>query len=182
MFPCLLSLTGVFFPACLLAPLFSNTRTRNSRCGAGRALWPIGDKDQERYRPRMLGSRVPASVAPSPLARDKHHRPRRAVTPLGMLDAAVAFSETSEEKRDDGSSSSTSTATRISEAPPASSRESGVVGGDSVRDKEGGKRRRPRSIRKFFRRKSSDVLSYLTIMTTWLLFRFLLKGLNKVTG
>lgn len=53
---------------------------------------------------------------------------------------------------------------------------------DSGKVKGGGKSRRTKSIRQFFRRKSSEVLSYLTIMTTWLLFRFLLKGLNKVTG
>ena len=42
-----------------------------------------------------------------------------------------------------------------------------------------GGRRRP-SIRRVVRHTWSRVVSFFTIMTTWVLFRFLLKGLNKV--
>ena len=41
-------------------------------------------------------------------------------------------------------------------------------------------RRRP-SVGGVVRRTWSRVVSFLTIMTTWVLFRFLLKGLNKVS-
>ncbi len=148
--------------------------------GPGRTLRSMDNRGQQGHRPKVLGRQLPASIARSPpLGREQRHQHRRAVSPLGALDTAVAFSEISDEKRDDGSS--TNAITRISEAPPAEPRERRVVDVDSGKVKGGGKSRSSKSVRQFFRRKSSEVLSYLTIMATWLLFRFLLKGLNKVT-
>lgn len=117
-------------------------------------------------------------------------------SPLGMQGAAVALPALPDEKQDDSASAGTSTSHAsasidggggASSAPSAPRHQHrGDVNDD--RGKEEVRRRRSKSKSKlksifgFFRRTSSDVVSYLTIMTTWLVFRFLLTGLNKVNG
>lgn len=105
------------------------------------------------------------------------------LTPLGMLDsAAVAVPAVSPETIDDAGAAAAATESSGA-APVSSSRETSGAAKEEGGGKEGRRRRRPKrskSIRRFLGRTSSNVLSYLTIMTTWVLFRFLLKGLNKV--
>ncbi|CAM9426508.1 unnamed protein product [Scytosiphon promiscuus] len=164
----------------------------NGRGAGGRCRGSVKGRDQERHRKRALRNQPWASAAASPpggYRRDQQQRQRpAAATPLGMLDASVAVPAVPGDK-EDGSSDVTidSGTTRSIGAPhgaAAHKQERGIsspgsgegTGGDARRKD----RRRPESIGDLFRRTASGVLSYLTIMTTWILFRFLLKGLNKV--
>ncbi|CAN0455515.1 unnamed protein product [Ectocarpus sp. 12 AP-2014] len=96
-----------------------------------------------------------------------------------MLDAAIVIPPASTEEQDGSSSDSGSGGGNEFSIPaPNEHREIKDVGGGGVGGVKGSKK--PKSLRGFFRRASSNALSYLTIMTTWIIFRFLLKGLNKV--
>eukprot|EP00903_Cladosiphon_okamuranus_P012598 g11789.t1 len=136
--------------------------------------------------PREHQLRASAAASPPPPGGGQHHPPQRAVnlTPLGMLDSAIIVPAVSPETRDDAA---VAVDTGSSGAPVCATRERRETSGDGGKEEreggEGGRRperSRSRSVRQFCRRKSSHVLSFLTIMTTWILFRFLLKGLNKV--
>lgn len=100
-----------------------------------------------------------------------------------MLDASVAHPAVPGDKEDDSSGVTSSSvgappATAVAAAHKQEKGISGAGSGDGVgRNAKRKDRRRSRSIRGFFGRTKS----YLTIMTTWILFRFLLKGLNRVS-
>lgn len=132
----------------------------------------------------MRASAAAASPPPSG-GGGQQHPPQRTVnlSPLGMLDSAVAVPAVSPETRDDaGVAAATAESSGAPVRAPQERREtSGGKEEEEGGQKEGRRRpKRSKSVRRFFGRTSSNVLSYLTIMTTWVLFRFLLKGLNKV--
>lgn len=151
------------------------------RCRVAGDRWPtIGQNYRERCHARSVQHQLRASAAAAspPPSGGQQHPQQRAVTPLGMLDSAVAVPAVSHERRDDGGIESSGGPV----CAPQERRETN--GDDNGKEEEGGKKgrrsKRSKSVRQFFRRTSSHVLSFLTIMTTWVLFRFLLKGLNKV--
>ncbi|CAM9590324.1 unnamed protein product, partial [Ectocarpus sp. 8 AP-2014] len=123
--------------------------------GVGGKGSPASSRNRERHRTTAEATRLRASAAASPAGEPQQ---QRAETSLGMLDAAIAIPAAipapNEHREVDGSSG-------------------GGMGGVKGRKK-------PKSLRGVFRGASSKALSYLTIMTTWIVFRFLLKGLNKV--
>lgn len=168
---------------CSCARVLSTVRLSQN---SGVDRWPVtGQSCPGRCHPRPLQHRLRASAAapsPPPPSGGQQHPQQSAVTPLGMLDSAIAVPAVSHETRDDGGITSTTSGGEAPVGAPQERREKN--GDDGGKEEEGGKARRrskrSKSVRQFFRRTSSHVLSYLTIMTTWVLFRFLLKGLNKV--
>ncbi|CAM9125291.1 unnamed protein product, partial [Pylaiella littoralis] len=171
------------------SPVVQHQHPRGSRCwsgGGGSNRCSIIGRNHERYRRLSIKRhrlRASTSAAPPPGGQQQ-----RAVTsPLSVLNTPVALPAVPDEKQDDSTSASASTGCGASSTPSTQQQQKQQqrdVNGDSGKEKV--RRRRSKSKSKstsifgFFRRTSSDVLSYLTIMTTWLLFRFLLKGFNKV--
>ncbi|CAM9205506.1 unnamed protein product [Ectocarpus sp. 4 AP-2014] len=158
---------------------WSQLHVQASRChGVGGKGWPASSRNRERHRTATEANQLRASAAASPAGEPQQ---QRAETSLGMLDAAIAIPPTSTEEQDGSSSDSGGGGgggNEFSIPAPNEHREIEDVGGGGVGGVKG--RKKPKSLRGVFRRASSRALSYLTIMTTWIIFRFLLKGLNKV--
>ncbi|CAN0465796.1 unnamed protein product, partial [Ectocarpus sp. 12 AP-2014] len=156
---------------------WSQLHVQASRChGVGGKGSPTSSRNRERHRKTAEATRLRASAVASPAGEPQQ---QRAETSLGMLDTAIVIPPASTEEQDGSSSDSGSgSGNEFSIPAPNEHREIKDVGGGGVGGVKG--RKKPKSLRSVFRRASSKALSYLTIMTTWIIFRFLLKGLNKV--
>ncbi|CAM9666022.1 unnamed protein product, partial [Ectocarpus fasciculatus] len=180
LFPLLVLCSIVASQAFLCRPAgWSQLHVQPSRyCGVAGKGWPENIRNRERHRTATEeANQLRASAAAALPAGEPQQQ--RAETSLGMLDAAIAIPAASTEEQDGSSSDSGGGGNELSTPAPEEHREIDGGSGGGVGGGVKG-RKKPKSIRGVFRRASSKALSYLTIMTTWVVFRFLLKGLNKV--
>lgn len=159
----------------------SNTHSRRickdlvRYCPRSKPTWPVGRFASSRSRSKNSNSGSGNSFGPG-WARDHRRRPCS-----GELKASTAFTP----GRREGSPFSLHAVS----SPALGGKGTDGLGISASRDarqpqedaKKVDKGRRQRSVGGVLRRGWSRVVSYLTIMTTWVLFRILLKGLNKVS-
>lgn len=144
-------------------------------CPRSKPTWPVGRFASSRSRSKNSNSGSGNSFGPG-WARDHRRRPRS-----GELKASPAFPP--------GRREGPPFSLHAVSSPALGGKGTDGLGISASRDarqpqedvKKVDKGRRQRSVGGVLRRGWSRVVSYLTIMTTWVLFRILLKGLNKVS-